>query len=83
MALLFPIALTFISMKKKKGIIVLALVMLVGAARIVAGVHWLSDILVGLLAGAAGFLIARAILPKKLSIEPVEHSGMDETKQLI
>lgn len=83
MAFLIPIALTFICVRKKQGLIALSLVIAVGAARVMAGVHWVTDIIAGILVGVAGFLIAKALLPQKLSIGIAEPPQIDDSKSLV
>ncbi len=83
MALLIPLALTFISMNKKSGIIAGSLIIITGAARVIGGVHWISDIIAGIAVGVIGFYIAKAALPKKLSIGHNEQEEMDEPKLLV
>jgi membrane-associated phospholipid phosphatase len=70
MAFLVPIAVVFILMKRKDGMVAAAGVLLVGIARIAAGVHWISDVVIGIAAGIAGFYLAKALLPKRLSDNP-------------
>lgn len=83
MAFLIPLVLAFIHMKKKQGLFAGGLALLAGAARVAGGVHWISDILAGVLAGVAGFFIAKAILPGKLSIGYEEPPEVDEPKRLV
>lgn len=83
MAFLTPLALAFVSMKKRFGFISGAFIVAIGAARMAGGVHWASDIVAGILVGIAGFLIAKAILPKKLSIGYSEPAEIDEPKRLV
>ncbi|MCL4406443.1 MAG: phosphatase PAP2 family protein [Patescibacteria group bacterium] len=61
---IFPIALAAFSYNKKLGAWLIAATVVMGISRVIAGVHWISDIAAGLLVGAIGFLIARAVLPK-------------------
>lgn len=61
---LFPIALAAYRYNKKLGSGLIGITLLMGLSRVIAGVHWLSDIIGGLLVGLAGFLIARTLLPK-------------------
>ena len=83
MALLTPLAFTFILMRRKSGFVAGAAIIAIGMARIAGGVHWMSDIAAGMLVGAAGFFIAKAILPKKLSIGYSEPAEIDEPKRLV
>jgi len=71
MALLTPLALTFLIMSKRQGLIASLIVLLIGFARIAAGVHWVSDVFMGIAVGALSFLIIRTVLPKRLSSKPI------------
>jgi len=67
MAFLIPIALTFIFINKQSGIAASLLVILVGIARVVAGVCWGSALLAGMLIGALSFLFIKKIIPPAIS----------------
>jgi len=67
MAFLIPIALTFILINKQSGIAASLLVILVGIARVVAGVCWGSALLAGILIGALSFLFVKKIIPSVVS----------------
>ncbi|MCK9497479.1 MAG: phosphatase PAP2 family protein [Candidatus Colwellbacteria bacterium] len=81
MALLTPLALTFLIMNKRQGLIASIAVFLAGFARVAAGVHWISDVLAGIAVGIISFLIIKAILPKKLSDVPANE--MDDKSQVV
>jgi len=70
MALLAPIALTFLLIHKKSGIVAISLVILAGIAGAVAGIYWISALLSGLFIGALSFLFIKKILPSISSIAP-------------
>jgi undecaprenyl-diphosphatase len=61
---LFPIALVAYSYNKKLGLALIIATVLMGLARVAAGVHWFSDIIGGLIVGFAGFWIAKKLLSK-------------------
>ncbi len=63
-AFLFPIALAAWKYNKKLGIWLIAATILMGISRVIAGVHWMTDIAAGFLVGAIGFLVAQALLPR-------------------
>lgn len=81
MAFLVPIALAFMAMGKKEGIIAFIAVIITGIARVALGAHWFSDIAAGITVGIVGFFAAKALLPKKLSAavtdENTEGTGND------
>ncbi|MFA4999164.1 MAG: phosphatase PAP2 family protein [Parcubacteria group bacterium] len=83
MAWLVPIAFSFLSMRRRTGIVAASLVALVGIARIIGGVHWPSDIVIGIVVGIVGFVVARAILPAKLSVEHLKKAEIDEEKNSV
>jgi undecaprenyl-diphosphatase len=83
MAFLIPIVLTFVLMRKKQGYVALTLVVLAGFARVIAGLHWPTDILAGLIVGAIGFLVAKLLIPKKLSADLPENIEIDEIGHLV
>ncbi|MDD5710930.1 MAG: phosphatase PAP2 family protein [Candidatus Colwellbacteria bacterium] len=55
MALLIPIALTGFILSRKTGWWGVLLTLLIGLARVMAGIHWPSDIVAGILIGAVSF----------------------------
>lgn len=83
MAFLIPIVFTFILMRKKQGYVALILTLLVGLARVSAGLHWPTDIIVGVAVGAIGFLIAKLLMPGKLSAGLSENIEIDEPERLV
>lgn len=65
MALLMPIALTGFLLSRRTGWWAVLLTLLVGLARVMAGVHWPSDILAGILIGILSFVLVYLIFRKK------------------
>jgi undecaprenyl-diphosphatase len=65
MALLVPIGLALWQLSRKKGALFLGLTVVVGIARIVAGVHWPSDIIGGMIVGAVSFYLVKAFFREK------------------
>ncbi len=59
MTLLVPICLALWQLSRKKGAWFLGLTVIVGMARIASGVHWPSDIVGGLVIGAASFALVK------------------------
>jgi undecaprenyl-diphosphatase len=55
MALLIPTVMTLFLLNRKSGWWGIVMALLVGAARVIAGVHWPSDILWGILIGVVSF----------------------------
>jgi len=68
MALLIPVALAFLLIHKKSGILAISLVILVGIAGVAAGVYWTLSLLFGLFIGALSFFFVKKILPSISSI---------------
>lgn len=64
LAFLAPIAIAGFLINKRVGIWLSIIAILVGFGRIAVGVHYPSDILGGMAAGALGFVIAYKIIPK-------------------
>lgn len=65
MASIVPIVLTLLVMSRKAGWWGLLAAILIGLSRIIAGVHWPSDILGGLLIGAVSFSLVYLLFRKK------------------
>lgn len=66
---LFSIAFVMLTMDARWGIVYLILSLLVGLGRVFVGVHWPSDILVGILVGlGSGFLVHRLLLPQRQEV---------------
>ncbi len=82
MAFLVPVGLTLWLVRRKAGTWFLAATLLVGVARVVAGVHWPFDILGGILSGIIGFGVAYVLLKKFLVLgdtrAPSEEGGIGE-----
>ena len=70
-ALIFAFALSIFFMNKKLGIWLGVSGLLVGLARILAGVHWPFDILGGIAVALVGVYVAKFVLGKALSGSPV------------
>ena len=70
MALLIPVALVFVLINKKSGIVAISLVILTGIAGTAAGIYWISALLFGLFIGILSFLFVKKILPSISSIVP-------------
>jgi len=64
MASLAPLSFVIYDRNKKLGIWYAGLTIIVGIGRVMAGVHWLSDIAVGFIVGALSFYIVKQILPR-------------------
>lgn len=67
MAFLFPIALALWYMDRKKGYWFMFFTLLVGVARIAAGLHYPSDILGGIVIGCLSFFIVKPFLRKSVT----------------
>jgi undecaprenyl-diphosphatase len=65
MAFLMPIALTLFLLSRKAGWYGLLAVLVVGCARVIAGVHWPSDIVIGALIGLISFAVVRSLFKRK------------------
>jgi len=68
MSFLVPFGMVMFFYNKKYGLWFLGLTFLVGIARIAVGVHWPTDIIGGILAGAVSFLAAHYILKKHYEV---------------
>jgi len=66
MAFAFPLALVYwmLTRSRKLGILAIIGVLLMGAGRIIVGVHWPLDIIGGIFVGTAGFVGARLLIDK-------------------
>jgi len=62
MASLTPLGLIIYERNKKLGIWCAGLTIIIGVSRVMVGVHWLSDIIVGFLVGTLSFYIVKQIL---------------------
>ncbi len=67
MALLVPLGLTLWQFDRKKGAWFLALTLIVGIARIIAGVHYPLDIIGGILIGFVSFISVLPLLKRAAS----------------
>ena len=67
MAFFVPLSMVMLAIDKRSGKWFAILTLLVGISRVFLGVHWISDILGGIIVGIFGFWIAKMLLPKKLS----------------
>lgn len=66
---LFSIAFVMFTVNPRWGAVYLVLSLLVGLGRVFVGVHWPSDILVGMLVGlASGFLVYKLFSPQRREI---------------
>lgn len=65
MTFIIPIALVFFLMRRRLGVWFLLGSVLIGLARVAVGVHWPSDILGGILIGAASFFATYYLLKLK------------------
>lgn len=66
---LFSIAFVMFTVDPRWGGVYLVLSLLVGLGRVFVGVHWPSDILVGILVGlASGFLVYKLLTPQRREI---------------
>lgn len=63
MMFLMPFGLALYQLNKKKGILFIILVAIVGFFRIVSGVHWPLDILAGLILSVPCFYLVKRLLP--------------------
>ncbi len=79
-SLAFGIAVGVAYYYPKTSIVFFAVAMLVGMGRIVAGVHWPSDILGGALAGAIGAFLARRVAAHYFTPPPPFFHGTDESR---
>jgi undecaprenyl-diphosphatase len=55
MSFFIPLGLALLYENKKAGVVFLSFTVLMGIGRVVGGVHWLSDILTGVIVGAISF----------------------------
>ncbi|PIR98036.1 MAG: hypothetical protein COT89_01160 [Candidatus Colwellbacteria bacterium CG10_big_fil_rev_8_21_14_0_10_42_22] len=65
MAFLIPIALTAFLLSRKLGWFSLISVLLIGVSRVIAGIHWPADILVGILIGTIIFYLTLFIFKRR------------------
>jgi undecaprenyl-diphosphatase len=75
---LFSIAFVMFTVDPRWGAVYLVLSLLVGLGRVFVGVHWPSDILVGILVGlASGFLVYKLLSPqrKEMFESPTPNGG--------
>ncbi len=70
MALLMPIALTGFLLSRKTGWLGVLLTLTVGTSRVIAGVHWPSDIVAGILIGLISFTLVYSIFKRKGLLTP-------------
>ncbi len=66
-AFFFALAFVFLWLKRTWGWWFLAFAVMNGIARVVAGVHWITDILGGVIAGAIGFAVVFMLLRSVLA----------------
>lgn len=66
MTFYFVLALSFFLLSRKWGWFAVISVTLTGLARIIAGVHWPSDILGGILIAIISYFLVKKLLPDKL-----------------
>jgi undecaprenyl-diphosphatase len=66
---LFSIAFVMFTVDPRWGAVYLVLSLLVGLGRVFVGVHWPSDVLVGMLVGlASGFFVYKLLTPQRKEI---------------
>lgn len=72
----FVLAFTMFAVNRRWGWIFTAMASLVGVARVIGGVHWVSDIIVGVLVAGIGVALVYWILlpPKKILTRPPEEA---------
>lgn len=76
---LFSIAFIMFTLDARWGIVYLILSLLVGLGRVFVGVHWPSDILVGILVGlASGFFVYKLLSPQRQEIFAESKSVLTE-----